>query len=235
MSICVFTHDGRKDVLAEGLAGIFQQLESGITADVRVCLTDNDSHDGTEELVAELKQLHGQRLRYLRHPHDLGSVGNLLSCVELADSDYCWILASDDVIEAGGIARVLELLDQAEEPPGVIVGKANFDFTMTHLTGQGGADFYPPEQRKTLRYTSTHEFLADCGLLASTVSTMIVHRESWLAALSELGGRRRAETTLFPHLALMVVMARGDPSWIWCPAKLVRVRMGNAFLARDAG
>ena len=116
-----------------------------------------------------------------------------------------------------------------------MVGKANFDFTLTQLTGQGGSDFYPSEQRRTLQYADADKFLADCGLLASLVSTLIVRRESWLSALAELGGTPYADTTIFPHLPIIATMARHDSRWVWCPAKLVRVRMGNAYLARDEG
>jgi glycosyltransferase involved in cell wall biosynthesis len=200
LAICVFTHHGRRDVLNESLTRVLTQLEAPALADVEVCLTDNASHDGTEALVAELKQSAGERLRYLRHDRDLGASRNLLSCVDLAQSDYCWILSSDDAIEDGGVARVLELISWADRAPGVVVGKANFDFTLTKLTGQGGTDFYPPEQRRTLQYGDTDSFLTDCGLLASVVSTLIVRRDSWLSALAELGGISFADTTLLPHL-----------------------------------
>ena len=115
LAICLFTHHGRRDVLAEGLTSVFAQIETAGLSNVEVCLTDNASNDGTEALVAELKQKHGERLRYLRHERDLGLSRNLLSCVELARSDYCWILTSDDVIEDGGIARVIQIIALAGE------------------------------------------------------------------------------------------------------------------------
>lgn len=236
LAVCLFTHNGRRAVLAQALQSVFDQLADPALADVQVCVTDNASHDGTEELLAELALEHGERLRYLRHERNLGLSRNLLSCVELAQSEYCWILTSDDAIEAGGISRVLELIAIAEHrPPGVVVNKANFDFELTQLADQGGPHFYPPEQRRTIQYSDADRFINDCGLLTSLVSTLIVRRENWLQALAELGRDEFAETTIFPHLPIIARMARRDPHWIWCPAKLVRVRMDNAFLASDEG
>ncbi len=232
----MFTHNGRRDVLAEGLDSVLSQLQADRRLDdVEICLTDNDSRDGTEQLVAALKAKWGERLRYLRHERDLGLSPNLLSCVAMARSRYCWILTSDDVLEQGAIARVLDLIE-ATAPPGLIVGKANFDFTMTEPTGQGGPDFYPPESRRTVRYDDADTFLEDCATLASLVSTVIVRREDWIAAVGELGGStRHARSTIFPHLPIVALMAQHDPTWVWCPAKLVRARMGNAFMASDEG
>jgi glycosyltransferase involved in cell wall biosynthesis len=233
LAICVFTHDGRRDVLAQALASVFDQLDDRLAGHVEVCVTDNASNDGTERLITDLQHRHGERLRYVRHARDLGASLNLLSCVELARADYCWLLASDDVIEDGGIARVVALI--ADAPPGIVVGKANFDFALTGLADQGGEDFYPLEQRRTVRYGDLDRFLSECGLLASVVSTLVVRRASWRSELDGLGGRSFAATTLFPHLPIVIAMARRDPSWIWCPAKFVRVRTGNAAVACDDG
>jgi len=235
LAICLFTHNGRRDVLSQALASVFRQLRSPGLSGVEVCVTDNASGDGTESLMAELAREHGERLRYLRHDRDLGLSRNLLSCVELARSDYCWILTSDDAIESGGIARVLELIGLAQEPPGMVVNKANFDSRLVELASQGASDFHPPEQRRTIQYDDADRFISDCGLLTSLVSTLIVRRDSWLQAVAELGGVDFAASTIFPHLPVIARMARRDPRWVWCPAKLVRVRMDNAFLASDEG
>jgi abequosyltransferase len=235
LAICLFTHNGRREVLSEALASVFQQLSAPGLSDVEVCVSDNASSDGTESLMAELAREHGERLRYLRHDRDLGLSRNLLACVELARSDYCWILTSDDAIESGGIARVLELIALARQPPGVVVNKANFDSRLVELASQGASDFHPPEQRRTIQYDEADQFISDCGLLTSLVSTLIVRRDNWLQAVAELGGVDYAATTIFPHLPVIARMARRDPRWVWCPAKLVRVRMDNAFLASDEG
>ncbi len=72
LAVCLFTHNGRREVLAQALASVFVQIEAADLADVEVCVTDNASHDGTEELLAELRRKHGERLRYVRHARDLG-------------------------------------------------------------------------------------------------------------------------------------------------------------------
>jgi glycosyltransferase involved in cell wall biosynthesis len=222
-------------VLARALASIFDQLNEPLARQVEVCVTDNASEDGTERLIASLRAQHGERLRYLRHERDLGASRNLLSCIELARSDYCWALSSDDMVVDGSIARVLELIESAPAPPGVLVGKANFDLTLTRLSSQGGADFYPPEQHRTIRYADAEQFISDCGLLVTVVSTLVVRRDSWRSALAALGGDSLAEKTMFPHVPIVIAMTRRDPSWIWCPAKLLKVRVGNAAVARDEG
>jgi glycosyltransferase involved in cell wall biosynthesis len=235
LAICMFTHDGRCAELREGLVSVLDQLAVGVPAAVEICVTDNASEDGTEEMIRELTRSRDVTIRYERHASDLGLSLNMLACVELSDSDYCWILTSDDVLEPGSIRRVLELLEQAGEPPGVVVGKANFSFDLKTLADQGGTAFYPPQHERTVIYDDAARFIADCGLHASLVSTLVVERNAWLDALAQLGGERYAQSTIFPHLPIVASIARRDPRWVWCPAKLVRCRMGNPFLARDRG
>ncbi len=79
---------------------------------VEVVVSDNASADGTRGLVREYQQRFPGVVRYSRNESNVGSVNNVLTCVEsLARGEFCWVIGDDDVILPGALQRILEVLD----------------------------------------------------------------------------------------------------------------------------
>ena len=76
---------------------------------IELIVSDNDSPDDTPAVVQRYQD-RGLPIRYVRNRENIGPDGNILQSFELATGKYVWVVGDDDVIEPGGIARILYLL-----------------------------------------------------------------------------------------------------------------------------
>ncbi|MCS7009157.1 MAG: glycosyltransferase [Chthoniobacterales bacterium] len=74
---------------------------------IEILITDNASSDNTPSIVRSLAQS-DPRIRYHRHPQNLGPVPNWLSAIRLAQGSYIKILFSDDVLEPEAVELLLQ-------------------------------------------------------------------------------------------------------------------------------
>jgi glycosyltransferase involved in cell wall biosynthesis len=88
------------DALESALAQTYPDLE------VVVC--DNASEDGTEAYMASRRD---PRLRYHRHPTNIGANANFNACLDMARGRYFLLLHDDDVLEPDFVARAMAALD----------------------------------------------------------------------------------------------------------------------------
>ncbi|HEX7001759.1 MAG TPA: glycosyltransferase [Trueperaceae bacterium] len=86
--------------LASALAQDYENLE------VVVC--DNASTDGTDEYVSGLTD---SRLRYVRHPENIGANANFNSCVDNAHGEFFLLLHDDDLVDPTFVSRCVEALN----------------------------------------------------------------------------------------------------------------------------
>jgi glycosyltransferase involved in cell wall biosynthesis len=72
--------------------------------DLEVLVCDNASEDGTEAYMTAQRD---PRLRYHRHPTNIGANANFNSCLDLARGRYFLLLHDDDVLEPDCVARAM--------------------------------------------------------------------------------------------------------------------------------
>ncbi|GAB2813700.1 hypothetical protein GCM10022221_09290 [Actinocorallia aurea] len=73
-------------------------------ADLELLVLDNASTDGTEDYCRELAAADA-RVRYHRHPENLGILGNFGSAPALARGEYLRWISDDDRLEPAGVSR----------------------------------------------------------------------------------------------------------------------------------
>ncbi len=85
-----------------------QTLESAVAQshpDLEILVSDNASTDSTEALV---RSFDDPRIRYVKHPRNIGHMGNFRFCHEGARGNYVLILHDDDLIDPDFIATCAE-------------------------------------------------------------------------------------------------------------------------------
>jgi len=88
---------------------------------LEILVVDNASEDDTEQVVKKIAA-GDPRVRYVRHPENIGMASNFSACISLARGDYIKPLCADDTLEPGCVAAMKAVLD---ERPGVaLVGCA---------------------------------------------------------------------------------------------------------------
>jgi glycosyl transferase family 2 len=235
LSICFTTHDGRRAELEHALLGVTAQLRPEHAGRVEICVADNASQDGTRGLVEGLAREHP--IVYLRHPDDLGAARNVLASVAMASGEWCWLHSSDDVLLPGALDAVLTRLQAADagELAGLTLARANFDYALREEVDPEPAAALPDEPERARTFTDPRQTLAQLGLMQTFLTTMVVRRAAWEAALARRADPLRV-APLFPHAYLAGrILLDGAGAWAWEPRKLVVNRTGSGLFASVAG
>ena len=93
------------------IGGAVEAFIAQTFGDIEIIVADNCSTDGTPEIVAALAA-RDARVRYVRHPENVGAPGNYNSLVALARAPYFRWAASDDLAGPTAIERCVEVLDE---------------------------------------------------------------------------------------------------------------------------
>jgi glycosyltransferase involved in cell wall biosynthesis len=105
VSVCVPTYNyGR--FLTDCIESVLQQDFE----DLELVITDDNSTDGTAELVARFAAADA-RVRYIKNERRLGMNGNIKRAADLARGRYIKMLCADDWIAPRCLSRMVELMD----------------------------------------------------------------------------------------------------------------------------
>jgi len=112
LSICIPTYN-RAAHLANCLNSIVL-CNSQSDLKFQVCVSDNNSIDGTEDVV---RRAHSTiNIKYHKNTSNLGIPRNFLNVVSMADGDFVWLIGDDDLLMPNAIAELYKIID---EHPGV--------------------------------------------------------------------------------------------------------------------
>ena len=115
VSVCIPTYRGAAFIRAT-IDSVLQQSY----ANLEVWVVDDKSPDDTEAIV---RDIHDDRVRYVRNEANLGPNGNWNRCLELASGTYYKLLPHDDLLAPGSIAEHVAILEaDAEEEVALVFG-----------------------------------------------------------------------------------------------------------------
>ena len=232
LSICLPTHHGRASELHRALGSIAGQLPDVPPGTLQICVSDNGSRDATQQVLAEHTARLGLALKTFRFEANQGFTANLLKAVELADGDYCWLMGSDDEIEPGGAATVLEALAAEPDLSGLTVNRNNVDDERPEHAHPDDPRVTPSSGRS---YHDAATIFAELAMLQDYISTQVVRRERWQAAVAQLGPEGIAAGLNFPHMPILGAVIRAHPRWRWIAAPLIRHRIGERSISSTFG
>jgi glycosyltransferase involved in cell wall biosynthesis len=107
VSICIPTYN-RANHLANCLNSI---ISCSLNTDLKfqVCISDNASTDGTEELINNAKAR--LEIKYHKNLTNLGHARNFLKVVSMADGEFIWLIGDDDLLMPYAIESLYKLID----------------------------------------------------------------------------------------------------------------------------
>jgi glycosyltransferase involved in cell wall biosynthesis len=160
----------RAGFLRDNLRQLERELRRVREGEVELLVSDNGSDDDTPAVLADAAQRIPQ-LRSVRKPGNVGWGLNFLSCLQLARGDYVMLLADDDFIVDGGLARILETLERNPDYGSLTLGAYGFDrdFVAEH------PGTVPPPSRD---YASLDDYLVDTALANTLLSATVMRRAS---------------------------------------------------------
>ncbi|MEA5617440.1 glycosyltransferase [Cronbergia sp. UHCC 0137] len=104
ISICIPTFN-RFQLLPEAIESVLKQSEE----DFELIVCDDGSSDGTAELMANYTDT---RIKYIRHPQNIGKSNNMRSGFDAASGDYFIKFDDDDRLLPDFLSQTAAILDQ---------------------------------------------------------------------------------------------------------------------------
>jgi glycosyltransferase involved in cell wall biosynthesis len=99
---------------------------------IEVVIADNASTDGTEQICHERAQT-DPRIRYVRHPHNIGPTANFNELFGCCGGDYVLMLADDDWLDPDYVSRCVAALEADSELVHV-AGRARYERAGVDIT-----------------------------------------------------------------------------------------------------
>jgi glycosyltransferase involved in cell wall biosynthesis len=104
ISVCIPTFN-RIHLLPYAIDSVFNQTEQ----DFELIVCDDGSSDNTDELISKYTD---NRLKYIRHPQNIGKSNNMRSGFDAAQGEYFLKFDDDDRLDRDFLARTSAILDQ---------------------------------------------------------------------------------------------------------------------------
>lgn len=137
--------------------------------EIELYISDNASPDDTPAIVQRF-QAEGLAVRYHRHPENVGSDANFLSCFRVGRGKYFWLFSDDDIILPGTIDNLLSHI-------------AYGDFDIIYATSYGFRDDYIAERqsdplgRRFHTITDARQAARVINIMFTFISGIIVNKE----------------------------------------------------------
>jgi len=171
LGICIPTYN-RQDYLCE----LLNSLAANICSyhNVRLFISDNASSDSTEKVVDSFAN--NLDIVYHKNRINLGPDCNYLQVMKMANTDYVWLMGSDDLVVDGALSLIFSKLSAGQ--PDIMIG------SRIEFSDSGRSDF-------SLRRWS--DIPGDMILLSNDLASM----NGYFSELSSVGG-------LFSYLSSIV-------------------------------
>jgi len=180
LSICIPTYN-RGKFIGETMQSIIDSAQ-GIEG-IEIAISDNASTDNTKEIVESFRQ-HFPNITYFCWDENMGADRNYLKAVEIASSEYCWLMGSDDKIKQGSIQYLLNSFEKFQTASAFLFGRVNMDYNLQSkifdeqwiTTNQEYSEFNFNEIDSFTNYCQKANSL---GALFSYLSSIIVKKDNW--------------------------------------------------------
>ena len=104
LSICIPTYNRAAflPALLDSILSEIDGLTQGLSGkDVEIVISDNNSTDDTDRVVAFYQELL-PRLVFLKQTENIGADRNYNAAIAASSGTFSWLMGSDDRVEAGG-------------------------------------------------------------------------------------------------------------------------------------
>lgn len=225
LGICIPTYN-REKLLKELLESIFSTISSKDKDKVQICISDNASTDTTEIMIEDFKNK-GIEIIYHKNFENIGPDLNYLKCVEIATSEYCWLMGSDDKIETNSISYILKEINKDKEVDIFIGNRNEYDFNFNFIRKRywlkENVDDY---MFKFFNKEDTIFYLKNSfsiGAVYSYLSSIIVKKDKWKSIVYD----ESYTGTAYSHAYILLKILLNNGSQKYLKKSIVASRGGN--------
>ncbi|MBT9172009.1 MAG: Abequosyltransferase RfbV [Syntrophomonadaceae bacterium] len=216
LSIAIPTYNGAQTI-RETLDSIVSQLEKG----VEIVVSDNASTDGTAEIIREY-QARFPVIRYFCNEENLGADCNIDLVVRRSSGEYVWLFGDDDKLVAGGIRKVLNVLQIHNDLAVVFINYAVYSSDFEQCLKERVL-----ENKNDLYCENADKLLTTVKIAPIFLSSNIIRRALWERADSDhyVGSK-------WMHFGTMLSLLPGHPSY-YVSSPYVMLRSGALRWKQD--
>ncbi len=118
LSICIPTYN-RKNELKLCIDSIKKQSNKLYKKyKIEICISDNNSSDGTEEYIRDLIEK-GEDIKFNKNNKNVGADLNYLECMKMGQGEYILLMGSDDILNNNCLEIIREII--ASSSPDIII------------------------------------------------------------------------------------------------------------------
>lgn len=221
LAVCIPTFN-RGQLLIETLDSIVAQ-----SIDVEIVISDNASTDDTLQMV-EAYRPHFSRFVIHRWDENVGADRNYLKVIDLASSDYCWLMGSDDTCLPNSIARITSALAHDTSLAGLSLRQRLFSPQMDQPRD---VKELAPGLHADRLFCSASEAFKVLGAHFGYLSAQVVNRRLWNQAVQD--GRVSSFHNAYSHVFVITRMLQIHPRWLYLHDPGVGWRSANdSFVSR---
>ncbi len=221
LSICIPSYN-RAKFLPDLLHSIVSQYDER----VEIVISDNGSIDNTESLVRSYQKKF-PRIVYERFAKNVGPDRCFMRSVELGSGVFCWLMGDDDIIEEGGIQRVLNALQ--DDLTGITLNRIAYDPLLKRKWMEPSVTGL----QEDIFFKDASKCFSSLFLLLGFLSAQVVKKSAWMAVVEE-----EDVSLYFNAYVLVYIMGRmiqKEPCWLYIHTPYVGWRSGNDSFAAELG
>ena len=180
ISFCIPTYN-RCEYLKTTLLSIIEEIDRSNNIDkVEICISDNNSNDGTKEMIQEIISNTKIKILFSKNEFNIGFDKNILKVVSLSKSKYTWLFGSDDNLIEGALSKMLDYINKYESDI-YLCNRIECSLNMEPIK----YDFANKSLRTNFHSSvelEIQEYFNSCtGLLGafSFISSLVFKNESW--------------------------------------------------------
>lgn len=129
LSICIPTYN-RASYLDKCLQSLTENLDN---YGFPIYISDNFSEDGTEAVVNYYQKSYS-KIVYKKNKTNMGLYLNILNVIDMAKSEYVWLMGDDDAILPSSIERVLSKILEGNDY--IVVNAIPYDINLEHAKSE---------------------------------------------------------------------------------------------------
>lgn len=218
ISICIPTRN-RKDLLTECLESIFNQS----TIPDEILVVDGSSNDETKNYINELQEIY-PFLVYKSQDDYNGIAGGVVKAIKEANSNFCWMLSDDDMLEDNSVSNVIHFLKKEKGLSGLSVGYKFYDKTMSYRIKN-----MPPSRNINLpdqvMFNSIDSTFEEIGHHLGFLSGQILNKKF----CENIFDNNNLDKFMTPWIITNIIglMLQKNSNWAFLNLPLVKYRSGN--------
>jgi abequosyltransferase len=183
--------------------------------DVVICEDGSRERGRIAEIVQRYSEAHPNVISYHENEKNLGYDGNIRNLVEKATGEFCFFMGNDDVMCAGALATVADVIDRHPDVGLVLKSYAWFDYEVENVNQE--VRYFKEEHR----FGPGRDAITICYRRSGVISGYIVRRDLAFAAATD-----QFDGTLYYQMHLTANVLAGTPA-VFTPKVLVLCRNGE--------